>query len=90
MNLGGLIGSLIIGLIVGALGRWLVPGKQNFNIVATIIIGVISSVLTTWLLGFAFGYNNANGGIPWIGLAISAVVAAVLIVGYGRLTGNKS
>ncbi|MDO4783887.1 MAG: hypothetical protein Q3997_02205 [Propionibacteriaceae bacterium] len=90
MNPAGLIGSLIIGLIVGALGRWLAPGKRDFSIVATIIIGVISAMLTTWLLGFAFGYNNANGGIPWIGLAISAVVAALIIVGYGRLTGSKS
>ena len=37
-----------------------------------------------------FGYDNASGGIPWIGLLGGAIVAAGLIVLYGRLTGRSS
>lgn len=90
MNLGGIIGAIIVGLIVGALGRLIVPGKTNISILVTILIGIVSSVLTTWLLGFAFGYNNASGGIPWIGLAISALVAAGLIILFGRVSGRRA
>lgn len=89
MNFNGLIGAIVVGLIVGALGRWLAPGRRDFSIIATIIIGIVASILTTWLLGFLFDYNNASGGIPWIGLAVSAAVAAGLIVAYGRLGARK-
>ena len=81
---------LVVGLIVGALGRLLLPGRQNVSLPLTIVLGILGAVIGGWLLSTLFGYDNASGGIPWIGLLGGAIVAAGLIVLYGRLTGRSS
>ena len=65
--IGTIIASIIVGLIIGALGRLLVPGKQNISIIVTIIIGIVANLIVGWGLGAIFGYSNSNGndyGMP--------------------------
>ena len=64
--LGTIIGAIIVGAIIGALGRLLLPGKQNISLVVTILIGIVANLIVGWGLDFLFGYNNNNGGIAWI------------------------
>ena len=61
--LGTIIGAIIVGAIIGALGRLLLPGKQNISLVVTILIGIVANLIVGWGLYFLFGYNNNNGGI---------------------------
>lgn len=87
MTITGIISAIIIGLIIGALGRLVLPGKQPIPIWLTIVIGIIAAFIGAWIAG-ALGYANANGGIPWIEIVIQVVVAAIgvaLVNGaYGR------
>ncbi|HEX3591786.1 MAG TPA: GlsB/YeaQ/YmgE family stress response membrane protein [Pseudonocardiaceae bacterium] len=87
MTITGIISAIIIGLIIGALGRLVLPGRQPIPIWLTIVIGIIASFIGAWIAG-ALGYANANGGIPWIEIVIQVVVAALgvaLVNGaYGR------
>lgn len=85
--LGTIIGAIIIGAIIGALGRLLVPGKQDISLVVTILIGIIANVLVTFIVR-QLGYSN-NEGIAWIPLILGAIVAAVIIVIYGRMTSKS-
>jgi len=82
----GIITALIIGLIIGALGRLVVPGKQNIPIWLTLVIGIIAAFLGT-LVASALGVDDTKG-IDWIELLIQVVFAAVgvaLVAGlYGR------
>jgi uncharacterized membrane protein YeaQ/YmgE (transglycosylase-associated protein family) len=86
MEIGGFFTALIIGLIIGALGRLVVPGKQNIPIWLTLAIGIIAALLGTLVAG-AFGVDETRG-VDWIELAIQVVFAAVgvsLAAGlYGR------
>lgn len=88
--IGTIIVAIIVGAIIGALGRLLVPGKQNISLVVTILIGIVANLIVGWGLGAIFGYNNGNGGIAWIGIIVGAIVAALIIVLYGRMTGRRS
>ncbi len=81
--LSSILGAVLIGLIVGLLGRLLLPGRQDISLLATTAIGVVAALLAGVLLG-ATAYRNANGGIPWLSLALGAVLAAVGISLYGR------
>ncbi|GID93290.1 GlsB/YeaQ/YmgE family stress response membrane protein [Amorphoplanes digitatis] len=84
MTVTGIITALIIGLIIGALGRLVVPGKQNIPIWLTMVIGVVAALLGT-VLARAFGVDS-TGGIDWIELAFQVVLAAIgvaLVVGAG-------
>ena len=86
MTVGGIISALIIGLIIGALGRLVVPGKQSIPIWLTIVIGIVAALVGT-LLANALGVGN-TAGIDWIEIVIQVVLAAVgvsLVAGvYGR------
>jgi uncharacterized membrane protein YeaQ/YmgE (transglycosylase-associated protein family) len=44
MTASGLLGSLLVGLVIGALGRLAVPGRQNIGCLLTVLIGVVGSV----------------------------------------------
>ena len=76
MTIGGIISAIIVGLIIGALGRLVVPGKQAIPIWLTIVIGIIASFIGGFIAA-AFGYANANGGIPWILIILQVAVAAI-------------
>ncbi|MDN5766737.1 MAG: GlsB/YeaQ/YmgE family stress response membrane protein [Humibacillus sp.] len=86
--IGTIIGAIVAGLIIGALGRLILPGKQNISIVMTIVIGIVASLVCTLILGGIFGYTNASGGIQWWYWLVSAVLAAIGISAYGRLQKN--
>ncbi|MFF5232957.1 GlsB/YeaQ/YmgE family stress response membrane protein [Dactylosporangium sp. NPDC000521] len=86
MTIGGIISALIIGLIIGALGRLVVPGRQHIPIWLTIVIGIVAALIGTAIAG-AIGVAN-TGGVDWIELLIQVVLAAAgvwLVAGlYGR------
>ena len=90
MTVTGIITALIVGLIIGALGRLVVPGKQNIPIWLTIVIGIVAALLGT-VIARAVGVADTKG-FDWIELLFQVVLAAVgvaLVAGIGsrrRLT----
>ncbi|MEU9509381.1 GlsB/YeaQ/YmgE family stress response membrane protein [Micromonospora sp. NPDC048170] len=75
MEVTGFFTAIIIGLIIGALGRLVVPGKQNIPIWLTLLIGVVAAILGTLVAG-ALGVDD-TAGIDWIELAIQVIFAAI-------------
>ncbi|MEU1677827.1 GlsB/YeaQ/YmgE family stress response membrane protein [Micromonospora zamorensis] len=86
MEITGFFSAIIIGLIIGVLGRLVVPGKQNIPIWLTLLIGVVAAILGTLVAG-ALGVDDTSG-IDWIELILQVVFAAVgvaIVAGvYGR------
>jgi uncharacterized membrane protein YeaQ/YmgE (transglycosylase-associated protein family) len=76
MTITGIISAIIIGLIIGVLGRLVVPGRQAIGIWLTILIGIIAAFIGA-AIATALGYTNANGGIPWIEIIIQVILAAI-------------
>jgi uncharacterized membrane protein YeaQ/YmgE (transglycosylase-associated protein family) len=75
MHVTGIITAIIIGLIIGALGRLVVPGRQHIPIWLTLLIGIVAALIGTAIAGAA-GVADTNG-IDWIELGIQVVLAAV-------------
>ncbi|MDG4819053.1 MULTISPECIES: GlsB/YeaQ/YmgE family stress response membrane protein [Micromonospora] len=86
MEVTGFFTAIIIGLIIGALGRLVVPGKQSIPIWLTLLIGVVAAILGTLVAG-VLGVDE-TAGVDWIELFIQVVFAAIgvsLVAGaYGR------
>jgi uncharacterized membrane protein YeaQ/YmgE (transglycosylase-associated protein family) len=76
MTITGIISAILVGLVIGALGRLVVPGRQRIPIWLTIVIGIVAAFLGSFVAG-AFGYANANGGFPWVLLILQVVIAAI-------------
>lgn len=72
--------TLIIGLIVGALAKLVMPGKDPGGFIITILLGVAGAFVAGWL-GHAFGWYEA-GESPGI---IMSVIGAVVLLGIYRL-----
>ncbi|HLU57686.1 MAG TPA: GlsB/YeaQ/YmgE family stress response membrane protein [Pseudonocardia sp.] len=75
MTITGIITAIIIGAIIGFLGRLVAPGKQNIPIWLTILVGIVAAFIGTWIAGL-FGVAD-TGGIDWIELIMQIVVAAI-------------
>jgi uncharacterized membrane protein YeaQ/YmgE (transglycosylase-associated protein family) len=65
---------LIIGAIIGVLGRLALPGRQNIAIWLTVVIGIVAALIGTFVAR-AFGVGDTPG-IDWIQLLIQVLFAA--------------
>ena len=82
----GILWTLIIGLIVGAIAKLLMPGKDPGGIFVTMLIGVAGALLAGFL-GRALGWYSDPGTGP--GIIASIIGAIVLLVLYRLFTGRR-
>ena len=87
MTVAGIISALVVGLIIGALGRLVVPGKQNIPIWLTIIVGIVAALLGT-AIARGLGVADTNG-FDWIELIVQIVLAAIGVVLTAHLYGRR-
>lgn len=87
MTITGILTAIVIGLIIGALGRLVLPGKQRIPIWLTILVGIAAAFVGT-ALARAMGIPTETSGIDWMELLVQVVLAAIgvaLVSGlYGR------
>ena len=70
-----IVSAIVVGAIIGALGRLAVRGKQNISVVVTILIGIGAALIGTFIAQ-ALGVGDTNG-IDWIKLVIQVGLAAM-------------
>jgi uncharacterized membrane protein YeaQ/YmgE (transglycosylase-associated protein family) len=79
----GVIGWIVFGLIVGAIARLLMPGRQSMGLIMTILLGVAGSFvggfIGTALSGEDMDMANPSG---WIGAVLGALLLLFL---YGMM-----
>ena len=89
-----MIGFVVFGLVVGALARLLVPGRQDISLAMTLLLGVIGSVVggvVANALGTGDAFElNVVGSIVAIAASVTLVVAWVRIGGIRRRWGRRS
>ena len=69
------ISAVIIGVVIGYLGRLVVPGRQDISFVATALIGIGAALLGGWIANL-LGVGDTDG-IDWIKLIIQIGLAMV-------------
>lgn len=82
--MGTLLGTLVVGLLVGILGRALKPGEDKLGWIMTILLGVAGSFLATYL-GLAMGWYEQGQAAGWI----ASVVGAMLLLAAFSLIQSK-
>lgn len=73
----GFIWTIIIGLIAGAIAKFVMPGRDPGGIIVTILLGIVGALVATWL-GQAIGWYRAGEGAGLIGAVVGAII--VLLV----------
>jgi uncharacterized membrane protein YeaQ/YmgE (transglycosylase-associated protein family) len=72
-----LLAALIVGLIVGAIAKLLMPGRDPGGIIVTMLIGVAGALLATWL-GRALNWYGPGQNAGWIASIIGAIILLFL------------
>ncbi|MEV0459240.1 GlsB/YeaQ/YmgE family stress response membrane protein [Catellatospora methionotrophica] len=75
MTVAGIISAIIVGLVIGALGRLVVPGRQSLPIWLTIVVGIVAALIGT-AIAQAVGVAVTDG-IDWIELVFQIGLAAL-------------
>ena len=77
--------TLIVGLIVGALAKLVMPGKDPGGFIITILLGIAGAFIAGWL-GHAVGWYEAGEG-P--GIIMSIIGAVILLAIYRAVIGRR-
>ncbi|MBU3059627.1 MULTISPECIES: GlsB/YeaQ/YmgE family stress response membrane protein [Pseudomonas] len=78
----GIIGTIIIGLLVGLVARFLKPGNDSMGWIMTILLGIGGALLATYG-GQALGIYAAGEAAGFIGAVVGAII---LLVIYGLVS----
>lgn len=72
-----ILGTLIIGLIVGLIARAVKPGDDKLGFIMTAILGVAGSFLASYV-GVAMGWYQQGAAAGWIASVVGAIVLLVI------------
>lgn len=79
MEISGVVSAIIIGIVIGILGRLVVPGRQHVGVVWTILVGIVAAFIGSAIAaGFDVQTTDGPDWIEWliqIGLAALGIAA---------------
>ncbi|CAM5734244.1 GlsB/YeaQ/YmgE family stress response membrane protein [Streptomyces fumanus] len=87
MEIDGIISAIVIGVVIGVLGRLVVPGRQRIGILWTILVGIVAALIGTAIAG-AFDVADTDGP-DWIEWLIQIGLAAVGVVALDRAKSRR-
>lgn len=73
----GILSWILMGLIAGALGKWIMPGKDPGGVIVTILLGIGGAILGGWI-GSMLGLGTTNAFD--VRTLLLAIVGALLIL----------
>lgn len=82
MEISGIISAIVIGIIIGVLGRLVVPGRQRIGVLWTILVGIAAALVGS---GIASAFDVAETeGVDWVEWLIQIGLAAVGVAALDR------
>ena len=77
--------TIIIGLIVGALAKFIMPGKDPGGIIITILLGIVGAFVGSFL-GRMLGLYSEGQAAGWIMSLIGAIIVLAI---YRMVVGRR-
>ena len=81
----GIIGTIVVGFIVGLLARAIKPGNDRMGLIMTTLIGIAGAFLARYA-GMAMGWYTEAEPAGWIASIVGAII---LLVIYGMVRGSS-
>jgi uncharacterized membrane protein YeaQ/YmgE (transglycosylase-associated protein family) len=87
MEISGIISAIVIGVIIGTLGRLVLPGRQRIGVLWTVGVGIAAAFVGT---GIAAGLGVADTkGVDWIEWLIQIALAAAGVAALERFKARR-
>jgi uncharacterized membrane protein YeaQ/YmgE (transglycosylase-associated protein family) len=84
IDVASILGYIVVGIIVGVVARFLVPGRDPMGVIGTILLGIVGAVVGGWAAGELLPETT---GVDWIA---SIVVAVLLVLLWRAVSGNRT
>ena len=81
-----ILGTILVGFVVGLIARAVKPGNDRMGIILTTLLGIAGAFLARFL-GQAMGLYTANEAAGWIASVIGAVILLFVV---GLLRGRRT
>lgn len=81
-----IIWTILIGLVVGIIAKFLMPGRDPGGFIITALIGIIGSVIATYI-GRALGFYQVGESAGFIAAVVGAII---LLFVYRMVTGKRA
>jgi uncharacterized membrane protein YeaQ/YmgE (transglycosylase-associated protein family) len=95
MTANGILSAVLIGILMGTLGRLILPGRQSIGAISTVAVGIVAAVLGTWasralgiddnapaqwtIRGHAYTWSWAELGVQLLFAVVGIAIAAALM-----------
>lgn len=80
-----ILGTILVGFIVGLIARAVKPGNDRMGLIMTTLLGIAGSFIARYL-GMALGLYNEGEPAGWIASVIGAILLLVVV---GMLRGRR-
>ncbi|MFF5477459.1 GlsB/YeaQ/YmgE family stress response membrane protein [Streptomyces sp. NPDC012935] len=87
MEISGIISAIVIGIVIGVLGRLVIPGRQRIGVLWTILVGIVAALLGS---AIAAGLDVADtDGVDWVEWLIQIGLAALGVAALDRTKARR-
>ncbi|GAA3367640.1 GlsB/YeaQ/YmgE family stress response membrane protein [Streptomyces sannanensis] len=87
MEISGIFSAIVIGAVIGVLGRLALPGRQRIGILWTIAVGIVAALIGSGIAS-ALGVADTKG-IDWVEWGIQIALAAVGVAALERIRARR-
>ena len=85
----GILAWIVLGLVAGALAKFLMPGQQGGGIILTIVLGVVGALVGGFLGTYVFGFGDISG-FDFRSNAIAVGGALLVLLVYGLVARGRA
>ena len=79
----GILAWILLGLVAGALAKFIMPGQQGGGFIVTTILGVIGAIVGGFLGTYVLGFGDISGfDLRSIGIAVVGALLVLFVYGF--------
>jgi uncharacterized membrane protein YeaQ/YmgE (transglycosylase-associated protein family) len=79
----GILAWVVLGLVAGALAKFIMPGQQGGGIILTIVLGVVGALVGGFLGTYVFGFGDISGfDVRSIVIAVGGALLVLFVYGF--------
>ena len=79
----GILAWIVLGLVAGALAKFVMPGQQGGGIIVTSVLGVVGAIVGGALGTYVFGFGDISGfDLRSIGIAVGGALVVLFVYGF--------
>ena len=79
----GILAWIVLGLVAGALAKFIMPGEQGGGIIVTTVLGIVGALVGGFLGTYVFGFGDISGfDLRSIAIAVGGALLVLIVYGF--------